>query len=128
MAKFRLRIPGIPPSQNELHRMHFHTESKARKEWKDTVYLLAVDAKNRSGWVAPSETVRVKALFLFPDQARRDPDNYTASLKPVLDGLVAAGVLDDDDFRHVALSVEAYYGQRVSEIHLSIEDMDHEYE
>jgi len=37
------------------------------------------------------------------DKRRRDPDNYAATGKPLIDGLVAAGVLPDDDGKHVAV-------------------------
>lgn len=41
-------------------------------------------------------------LVLVVDKAVRvDPDNFVASCKPIIDGLVDAGVLLDDSFRTV---------------------------
>lgn len=38
----------------------------------------------------------------FPDRRRRDPHNFTPTAKAIVDGLVDAGVLPDDDHRHLA--------------------------
>jgi crossover junction endodeoxyribonuclease RusA len=46
--------------------------------------------------------VKLYATVYFPDQRRRDLDNYFPGVfKPALDGLVAAGVIPDDDTRYV---------------------------
>jgi hypothetical protein len=37
----------------------------------------------------------------FPDQRRRDLPNYQKTLKPILDGFVDAGLLPDDDSKHL---------------------------
>ena len=37
----------------------------------------------------------------FPDRKRRDPHNWMATVKPIVDGLVKAGVLPDDDAAHL---------------------------
>lgn len=37
----------------------------------------------------------------FPDRKRRDPHNWMATVKPIVDGLVDAGVLPDDDAKHL---------------------------
>ncbi len=40
--------------------------------------------------------VRAQVTFVVPDNRRRDSDNHMAMLKPLWDGLVEIGVLDDD--------------------------------
>jgi Holliday junction resolvase RusA-like endonuclease len=40
-------------------------------------------------------------VFVVPDRKRRDVDNYAATVKMVIDGLVAAEVLFDDSFDYV---------------------------
>ena len=37
----------------------------------------------------------------FPDRKRRDSHNWMATVKPIVDGLVDAGVLPDDDAKHL---------------------------
>jgi hypothetical protein len=45
----------------------------------------------------------------FPDKRRRDLQNYHKTLKPLLDGFVDAGLLPDDDSKHlVGLDVRTY--------------------
>ena len=43
----------------------------------------------------------IKFTLLFSDKRRRDLDNYAATIKMVLDGLVAAEILPDDNYKHV---------------------------
>ena len=38
---------------------------------------------------------------MFSDKRRRDLDNYAATIKMILDGLVAAEILPDDNYKHV---------------------------
>lgn len=74
----------------ERYRVHEHWRSLAawrfRQVWKDP----------------PLEKVRVVVTFHFPDRRRRDPHNYVPHvLKPVIDGMVDAGVVVDDSGRYV---------------------------
>ena len=51
---------------------------------------------------APSlERARLVVEIAFPDRRRRDLHNYMATVKPIVDGLVDAGVLPDDDAEHL---------------------------
>lgn len=43
----------------------------------------------------------IKFTLLFSDKRRRDLDNYAATIKMILDGLVAAEILPDDNYKHV---------------------------
>lgn len=47
-------------------------------------------------------TATLQFTFVVPDSRRRDPDNYLAMMKPVVDGLVLADVLPDDNFSVVS--------------------------
>lgn len=44
---------------------------------------------------------RLVAWVRFPDGRRRDIHNYMPTLKALVDGLVDAGLLPDDDARHL---------------------------
>lgn len=64
------------------------------------------------------ERVSVVAEYQPPDQRRRDADNPAPSVKACIDGIVAAGVLDDDESpRYVAEIIcrigEPYPGGRM---------------
>jgi hypothetical protein len=43
----------------------------------------------------------VAPVFYFPNDRRRDEDNAIASLKAAYDGVVDAGLLSDDDHKHM---------------------------
>jgi Holliday junction resolvase RusA-like endonuclease len=98
----RVVVPGELPAMNEMiadakraARSHYgggYTQTK--REATEAVRLAASGLPRldrvtlRCHWYAPSR--------------RRDPDNVSAGVKVVLDGLVAAGVLPDDSWAHVA--------------------------
>lgn len=50
---------------------------------------------------APWEKVIIEALFYFAHSRRRDPDNAMSSLKSAYDGIVDAGLVKDDDSKHM---------------------------
>lgn len=49
----------------------------------------------------PWERATVKAAFFHAKKNRRDDVNHLARLKPAYDGLVDAGLLEDDDSEHL---------------------------
>jgi len=49
----------------------------------------------------PWEKCTTKAAFYYYSRRKRDPDNATGSLKAAYDGIVAAGVVPDDDWEHM---------------------------
>lgn len=55
----------------------------------------------RAAGIGRSERLRIVAWMRFPDARRRDPHNYMPTLKALVDGFVDAGVLPDDDKRHL---------------------------
>lgn len=55
----------------------------------------------RAAGIGRSERLRLVAWLRFPDARRRDPHNYMPTLKSLVDGFVDAGVLPDDDRRHL---------------------------
>ena len=54
----------------------------------------------------PPDKAMVRIDYYFPDRRRHDADNYCGKL--LLDGLTKAGVIADDDFAHISLSVHGY--------------------
>ena len=49
----------------------------------------------------PWECCAVEATFYFKTERRRDQDNAMGSLKSAYDGIVDAGLVEDDDFEHM---------------------------
>jgi crossover junction endodeoxyribonuclease RusA len=88
-----LSLPPATLSPNA--RPHWRAKAKAVRECRQTTYLSALVALARRP--PPRWTFcRVEYQFQFADHRHRDLDNLIAAAKPVLDGLVDAGVLSDD--------------------------------
>ena len=93
----RFVIPEIPPSQNRYAgRQNVWEYRNEKQRWKQMVSLLCRPKPKQ-----PIRRATVKLTYFFPDNRRRDPDNYAG--KMILDGLTAAGVITDDSFRCIEL-------------------------
>ena len=92
----RFIIPEIPPSLNQFAgRENEWAYRKAKAYWMELCCAYC-----RPKPVKPLERARVTLEYHFPDRRRRDPDNY---IKLIMDGLVKAGVIQDDSFDNVEL-------------------------
>jgi Holliday junction resolvase RusA-like endonuclease len=105
-----LELLGMVEGANVLRRMNHYAVSEHHTTWKNDTYLTAIDAARRQGWFAP-DYAGVHVEFRFTDNHRRDSDNYIAGLKGVIDGLVRASVIKDDDFASMRLTVSGLFGQ-----------------
>ncbi|CAH1205715.1 hypothetical protein PAECIP111893_02400 [Paenibacillus plantiphilus] len=92
-----IRVNNIPPTLNEVRRMHYQQISKDKKEWERIIGWIVKEQK-----IAPvTGPVIMTYEFFFRDNKKRDPDGYGFSAKYIQDGLVKAGILQDDSFKHV---------------------------
>lgn len=94
-GRWETRHPPISPNA----RVHYQVRARAVREVKLAVAI----AVTRGALVPMRAPILVDPLYVVPNERRRDPDNYAAMLKPVLDGLVEAGVLVADDRHHLTL-------------------------
>jgi len=92
-----LSITGIPPTLNEVRRMHYQQQAQEKKRWEQLTRI-EVKVQKLQPFVTP---VIVTYRFHFKDARRRDPDGYAYSAKSIQDGLVKSGILPDDNFRFV---------------------------
>lgn len=95
-----MTVPGIPPSPNSTRREHWAKRAAAAREWKRDAFYAAMEARElHRGMVKfPLQSAALRIVIVSPTRVRRDPDNAIASAKPLIDGLVKAGVLSDDSF------------------------------
>lgn len=93
-AAWTLELPfRTPLSLND--RMHWRVKAEHVKPWREAALVLA-----RHQHIPPCQRIEV-ALFYTPvDNRARDPLNLVASLKPLEDGLVDAGVIPDDSAKY----------------------------
>ncbi|MFH1141265.1 MAG: hypothetical protein V1724_06330 [Chloroflexota bacterium] len=75
----------------------------AAQSMKDDVMALVLEQGRP---YQPFAQAHVTIRWEAKDRRRRDLDNLLASMKPALDGLVAAGVLEDDSAQALSVSLE----------------------
>jgi crossover junction endodeoxyribonuclease RusA len=96
-AAIRLDIPlGDHRWLTANQRMHHYTRASLVKAWRGYTCTLAT----RAG-LPPIEKARVVCYLHFHDRRRRDPANFYPTVKACVDGLVDAGVFEDDDYTRV---------------------------
>lgn len=93
----KLNITGIPPTLNEVRRMHHMVQAQHKKRWEQIVQIETKVQKLQPVTKPAIITYR----FHFKDERRRDPDGYAYSAKAIQDGLVKSGILQDDNFKFV---------------------------
>lgn len=100
MTQWDIKLPyKKPPLSLNDRDSHWAVTAKKRKEVRQTAALLA-----RQAGIPRLDTARVRLVWLVSDRRRRDRENITATLKPAIDGLVDAGVVEDDCWWIVAES------------------------
>ena len=80
-------------------REHWAVKGSRVKTWRATTFINARQQLIEPYDLGPS---LVKVSFRFRQNRRRDPHNYFATVKPIIDGLVDAGLWPDDTPDHVA--------------------------
>jgi crossover junction endodeoxyribonuclease RusA len=90
MDSWTLQLPFTRPlSLND--RSNYWARASAVKEYRTAAWALAKQAK-----IPPCDRIRLTLLYTPRDRRRRDTINLAASMKPLEDGLVDAGVVPDD--------------------------------
>lgn len=103
-----ITLKGVPPSLNEVAgKENPWKYRKAKQEWTDNVCWMARLNKDRPK--IPYDKADVHIVYYFPDNRRRDADNYCG--KFLLDGLTKAGVIVDDSFNHISLHIDGTAGK-----------------
>ena len=116
-----LTIRGRFPSLNEYINACRRNRYRANTMKKRETTRAAVAARGVRPFHKP---VRVRFLWIEKDK-RRDLDNIAFAKKFVLDGLVSAGVLENDNAAHVVgLRDEFAYDKQNPRVEVVIEECD----
>ena len=95
--ELRIEVPGRPTSPNESRRRHWSADAAKVKALRRDTFLVALDAKNRSGRADDYPLGRAELAITFRlSRMAGDLDNLLAGSKPILDGLADAGVIRTD--------------------------------
>lgn len=88
-----------PPADfiNANDRPHYHAKAKLTKAWRQAACVAV-----RAGFHPYRfELARVVVYYRFPNNRRREVSNLQPTSKAIVDGLVDALLLVDDDDKHV---------------------------
>jgi hypothetical protein len=94
----RITVPGEMPGMNEIvaeAKRHFGSYSEMKALYTGAVRYAAHGLPRVCG---PA----VVTCHWYVRNRRRDPDNISSGTKFLLDGLVTAGVLEGDGWKHIA--------------------------
>lgn len=94
----KLRIEGIPMALNKYRNAHYFQLNKEKQDWER---IVAVAVKQQG--IVSVKRCTIEMEFYFKDKRRHDPDNYACCAKFILDGMVKAGILTDDNFEIIEM-------------------------
>ncbi len=122
MTPLVLRLPWPPRELSPNARPHWRVKHYATSQYRQECYVAIRKAVGPSS-ACPTGQVTAKVVFVVPDRRRRDLDNALASMKAAFDAMVAAGLLVDDDSKHLKLAapeMRVVKGQKYVEITLDV--------
>lgn len=115
-----IEIEEVPPSQNEWKRWSWTSGGRAKqrrtkKHWESIIIPHGYLWKALYGPGVYANNIKI--VFSFPDNRRRDIDNFSY-FKGILDGLVKADIIADDSVKNVKIEykMKLNTGQRKTEI------------
>jgi crossover junction endodeoxyribonuclease RusA len=79
---------------NANDRLHHHAKAKLTKAWRDMAHDHAAYHADHG---VTYDRAHITVAIRFPDNIRRDVGNWFPTAKACLDGIVQAGLLEDDD-------------------------------
>lgn len=121
---FAFEQPSLPLSLNKANSMHWAERRRYLKEWRYALraaYWQAVEEQDEM----PVGKLTISFEFTFPRNGRRDPHNYYATIKPLIDELVLCEVVPDDTAEYVSTKEPIL---RISDDNLCVVRMDFEEE
>jgi len=110
-------IPAPCKLLNTNQRHHRMEKAKLTKAWRKAGEKAAYHTPPFEG------QVHITAHIIKPRGGRWDPNNYWDTVKPLVDGLVDAGVLRDDDWEHVIGPDHRRGGKGEARVILTIEQL-----
>jgi hypothetical protein len=91
------KLAYVPVTANVMLRTHWRGQRQERKTWSVLIATVG-PAPRRAPWKA-------RVVIQVQRPSLQDPDNATASVKPILDAMVGRGWLTDDSSVHLELEV-----------------------
>lgn len=96
MRSWPVLLPYRRPPLSLNQKLHHMAEYRLKQRLKADTQLVV-----RAARVPSMKAVTAELVWFKGDNRRADADNIAPTLKPVLDGMVAAGVIPEDNANHV---------------------------
>ncbi|MEG1011018.1 MAG: hypothetical protein RSD27_09640 [Ruthenibacterium sp.] len=101
----KIIVKSVPESLNKYAgRKNAWDYRDEKKKW--TALVMAACLQSEDASTTPYDYAMVRIDYFFDSARRHDPDNYSG--KVIMDGLTRAGVIADDDFGHISLSLHGH--------------------
>jgi crossover junction endodeoxyribonuclease RusA len=91
-----VELPAGMKLMNANHRIHWRRRVEYTKALRDAACVLA-----KAQRIPTLDRAHIVCVYEPPTARRCDPTNWAPSAKAAVDGLVDAGVLEDDDAKHL---------------------------
>lgn len=109
MYEIEFQIPGLPKTINGLSGKSYHVVRKDRLKFKNLVWM-AVREKLPRAPLKSAKLICVRGSSVAPDY-----DNLVSSFKAPIDGLVEAGVIEDDNLG--VIGVPSFHWEKAKKGH-----------
>lgn len=114
-----LFIPGVPKNANAQGQWARFAKNRENQKFRALTAQIAKPIVESIPWYPPAFT-RIVVRQISPVMRRRDPSGLAERLKGILDGLVDANVLVDDDEDHIDLVLAHSRKGKVAGIDLTL--------
>jgi Holliday junction resolvase RusA-like endonuclease len=98
----RFHCPLPPAELHQNARLHHYARNTATQAYRRDVCIYALEAMLLTK-TRPFDRARLSLKFIVADRRRRDVANYFGAFKAGIDALVDAGIIPDDDYRHLSI-------------------------
>jgi crossover junction endodeoxyribonuclease RusA len=112
LAPVTVEFPPPAPLLNMNDRLHWSVARKRARAWRTAALVYTRDQMGGARLGASMVTVELPVL----GNRRRDPHNLFPTVKPIVDGLVDAGLWPDDTPEWVTTTEPALVSYRAAEI------------
>ncbi len=127
MAVISFEIPQLPKLPNQIMYSHWRTRHNHATKWKNLVIEATVKLCLWKNAELSDRLPFKKARVIITRCSSRQPDfdNLVSSIKPLLDGLVKAGIISDDRQDVIAQPIVLWEkaGRRAGKIKIKVEEL-----
>lgn len=112
-------VPGVPKNANASGQWARFAKNRENQKYRQLTAQIAKPIVEGIPWYPPAFT-HIVVRHMSPVMRRRDPSGLAERLKGILDGLVDANVLIDDDEDHIKLTLAHSVKSKVAGISLTL--------